>query len=141
MSNPFRCLVISGGGERGAMTAEFLAALDIELWVRYSKGIYKYFDMISSTSVGGIIVYVRCSVDTSLKRMDRRGPASDAEEAKYEDPTKAAGILSLYDEVAFASILDGNRVFVINNDVFGDTDKTADMLIAVAERTWKDAAQ
>ena len=47
----FRILSLDGGGIKGTFTAAFLAQVE----AMTNKRIYKYFDLITGTSTGGII--------------------------------------------------------------------------------------
>lgn len=81
---------------------------------------------------GGLIVYVRADAEICNERLAARGPAKDAEESKYEDPTKMSQIVALYDEVAALSMRRGNNIMMINHNRFSDPDLMSDAIISIA---------
>lgn len=61
MSKPFRILSLSGGGYRGLYTAKVLQSLEEE----YGAPLANHFDLISGTSIGGILaLLIACEVPT-----------------------------------------------------------------------------
>jgi len=62
MSEPFRILSLSGGGYRGLYTAKVLQSLEH----KYGAPLANHFDLISGTSIGGILaLLIACEVPTN----------------------------------------------------------------------------
>lgn len=93
---PFRILSLSGGGYKGLYTAHFLAGLEEE---GGGVPLYKRFDLITGTSIGGIIALALSSGKMTMREISET-MSSRGTDVFGGSPTPESGLRTYFDTFA-----------------------------------------